>query len=608
MPIHPYTVLPPLGTDQDDEWVKLGFAAQMAASVASDKKVMDGKLGEAQSYYMQALRLNPRNAVATMNLGVVFAQAGHINEALIAGERAHIYDGEAPTSSIIAMNRAIMAFDAERVDEAYEQAKRAAELAKKDAAGNAERLVLAMIASAAGYPQQSVDMYNQVLDVQPDNLQAAANACFAQTLTDCGPKELLRQRKRWHDAASYKGVKQTHYNDRNPARPIRVGYVGGDFKNHSASALFARVLLHHTPTIEMFLYSSLPVDPNTDARTKAFQAACGNRWRDITAMDDEEADKLIRKDRIDVLVDLAAHTAGSRLALFTRKPAPVQVTAWGFAHGTGCPEIDYFLADPVAVKAEERQHYAERIFDLPCIITYEPPDEYNLKGTSMPPIKRNGYFTFGAYSRYEKMGDAFLKACADILRQVPDSKMEFKDSGFKRPYSIRRVQDLMNYPCPKCHGVESESTFDHGECEECKGEGKISIDPTRLLFSMASSQQEHMGTYQQSDLILNLFPHSGGCVVMEQLYMGVPMITLDGTQAGGRSGSSVLTAMGRTEWVAKTVDEYVAKAVEWSERTKELAEARKTLRKELLDSPCIKGYVEAVEAAYATMYKEWCER
>ncbi len=264
MPVHPYTVLPPTGSDQDDEWVKLGFAAQMAASQERDVPRQQSKLAEAQSYYMQALRLNPRSAVATMNLGIVFAQAGHINEALIAGERAHLYDGEAPTSSIIAMNRALMAFDAERVDEAYEQAKRAAVLAKPGPEGNAERIVLAMIASAAGYPEISVEQYNAVLDCQPDNLQAAANACFAQTLTDCGPEALLKQRKRWYEAARFKGKIAPHYNDRDPARPIRVGYVGGDFKMHSASQLFAHVLLHHTPAIEMYLYSSLPVVPDQD--------------------------------------------------------------------------------------------------------------------------------------------------------------------------------------------------------------------------------------------------------------------------------------------------------------------------------------------------------
>ena len=90
--------------------------------------------------------------------------------------------------------------------------------------------------------------------------------------------------------------------------------------------------------------------------------------------------------------------------------------------------------------------------------------------------------------------------------------------------------------------------------------------------------------------------------------MGVPLITLYGTQPAGRSASSVLTAMGRTDWIARTPAEYVAKAVEWSERTKELADARKTLRQELLDSPVVKGYVEAVEQAYKGAWKEWCER
>ncbi len=575
----PYMIVPALGSDQADEWVRLGVNAQVA-----------NRLGEAQGHYQQALRLDPRHALATQNLAIVFAQSNMLNEAMLTIERAALFDG---VHGVIQMNRAMMALEADRIDEALEAARKGAELAPEDVN---VMTALAMTLTSAGESAEAVRVYNRVLDRQPAHPAAGANACFVQTLTTASPAELLLQRKRWHSANAFKGERQPHDNDRNPGRPLRVGYVGGDFKRHSASFIFGRVLLHHTPAVEMFLYSSLPVDPAADPMTKRYQDAAhlgqnpapgavgtewigGSRWRDISQMSDEDADRLIRRDRIDVLVDLAAHTNGGRLALFTRRPAPVQVTAWGFAHGTGCPEVDFFLADKVTVPEEERQFYAEKVVDLPCTVTMEPPEEYQLRGTSQPPLRRNGFVTFGSYARYEKMSEGCLRCFADILRQVPDSRMQFKDHAYRRPHAIRRIMRLME-----------------------------AITPDRLLFSLATSHPDHMLAYQQADLCLDPFPHGGGVVGLECLYMGVPLLTLWGTQPSGRSAASVLTAMGRPEWVARSPEEYVAKAVEWTGRTKELTDARLTLRGELLESPVCKGYVEAVEAAYRGMWKEWCSK
>lgn len=242
--------------------------------------------------------------------------------------------------------------------------------------------------------------------------------------------------------------------------------------------------------------------------------------------------------------------------------------------------MDYFLADPIAIPAEERKDYAEEIVDLPCIVTMEPPEEYNLKGVSPPPCKRNDYFTFGCYSRYEKLSDECLRTFGEILKQVPDSKLLFKDHAFRRPYSIKRVQSLMP-----------------------------DIAPERLLFCLASSHPEHMLAYQQCDLMLDPWPHGGGIVCLEGLWMGVPMITKYGTQPAGRSAASVLFQMGLSKrHFAYTWEEYVDLARELEADRKYLAEQRQTLRDRLLESPVIKGYPEAVEKAYREMWVKWCQK
>lgn len=548
-------IVPPQGSDQADEWVKLGMNEQLA-----------GRLPQAQAHYQQALRLDPRHFIATQNLAIIFAQSNLLNEGLLTIERAAMMDG---THAVIQRNWSLMALMADQI----EVALAAGERGIKMKANNETRIALAMVLATAGRPQDAIQLYNDMLAEDPKHPSASVNACFVQTLTDATPEQVLAQRKKWYDINRYTGAVIPHRNEKS-IRRLRVGYVSGDFKHHSAAMIFSNVLLHHSKDMEVFLYSNLPTDAATDVRTKAFKAI--GEWRDIEKLTDEQADELIRKDHIDILVDLAGHTNGGRLSLFTRKPAPIQCTGWGFAHGTGCPEIDYFFADPVAVPEDERQHYAERIYDLPCIVTYEAPTEYNMNAKSMLPYHKNGWITFGSYARYEKLSDSCLATFAEILRRVPDSRLEFKDHGFKRPYSIRRVQAAMP-----------------------------DIAPERLLFSIQTSHPEHMQTYQQADMILDPFPHTGGVVGMEQLYMGVPIITLYGTQASGRSTSSVLTAMGRSEWIARSKEEYIEKAVALAADIPTLTKVRKTLRDELLNSPVVKDYAKAVEAAYRDMWLKW---
>lgn len=555
----PYIIVPSQGSDQADEWVRLGVESQMT-----------NQLPLAQQRYQQALRLDPRHAVATQNLAIVFAQSNLLNEALLTIERASMFDSK---HGIIFTNWAFMALEADHIDEALAAAQKAVEVAPEEISS---LLALAIISATAGKPKDAVLLYNKILDKDPKHPAAGPNSCFVQTLTDTTAAELLKQRNRWYIANRFEGKIAPHLNIKDPNKILKVGYVGGDFKSHSAAFIFSRILYHHTPAIEMYLYSSLQVQPGLDPKTKKFQEIAGNRWRDISALDDMQADELIRRDGIDILVDLAGHTNGGRLHIFTRKPAPIQVTAWGFAHGTGCPEIDYFFADPIAVPTAERKDFAEKIYDLPCIVTMEPPVEYNLKETSKPPIRRNGYFTFGVYARYEKMSDECILTYAEILRRIPDSKLEFKDNAYRRPYSIRRIMQLMP-----------------------------DIAPDRLLFSIATSHPDHMLAYQQADICLDEWPHGGGVVSLEQLYMGVPLLTLYGTQPSGRSASSVLAAMNRQDWIAKDPAEFIEKAVAMTDDPKMLATARTTLRNELLSSPVVSGYVEAVEQAYRTMWTTW---
>lgn len=569
----PYTLLPPplVGDDQVNEWIKLGTEAYVLKN-----------LQKAAVHYQRALKIDPCNAIANNNLGVVLACAGDLHNSLLAMERATIFDGVEP---VIAANCALINFEVDRMDEARRCSEKAVSLAMEkpdpkketDTAGYIRsRLAYAVISASYGRPQDAIPKYMEMMEVEPTHPAAGPNACFVQTLTNCGPDALLALRKQWREANGWKGRTWPHSNVKDPNRTLRVGYVGGDFKSHSAAMIYSNVLFNHDKSqVEPYLYSTLPTEADKDDMTQKL-IACGE-WRVMVDKTDEEFEDQVAADKIDILVDLAGHTNGGRLAVFTRKPAPIQVTAWGFAHGTGLPEIDYFFADPITVPENERKHYAEKIWDLPCIVTYRPPVEYGIPETSPAPCKKNDFFTFGSFSRFEKLSDDCLACFNAILKRVPNSKLYLKDAAFRRPYSIRRIMEALP-----------------------------DVDRKRIIFGVSTSHPEHIQEFQKVDLVVDPFPHGGGNVAMETLYAGVPLITKYGTQAAGRTASSVLTTIGRKDWIARTDEEYIEKAVEWSGRLDELAAARKTLRSDLLSSPIINGYAQSVESAYRSMWRIWC--
>jgi protein O-GlcNAc transferase len=539
---------PYLITDSDGDWVADGAKAQL-----------ETRFADAEWHYGAALKRDPRDVVALQNLAVLYAQAGKLPEALLAIERAHLLD---PRHGLVYRNWALMALEGGQIDTALEVAREGfRRVPQKET-----RLALALASGAAGLLEESLAHYRALSAEDPSDVVSSGNCCFLQTLLDATPAEFLEQRTAWYAANRFTGPKRPHHKPLN--RPLRVGYVSGDFKLHSAAMIFGAVVLHHERGAP-YLYSNAPHDSACEV-ARRFQAL---PWRDISALSDEQAEALIREDRIDILVDLSGHTSGGRLSLFTRKPAPIQVTAWGFVVGTGVPEIDYFLACPVTVPEDEKRFYAERILYLPCTMTYDPPEHYRIRESSPPPCLLRGHVTLGCYSRAEKLSEACLRAFGEILKAVPESRLRFKDPAFRRPHTVRRVTE------------------------------RVGVD--RLDFLTTSSHREHIEAYAECDLVLDAFPHGGGVAALECLYAGVPLVTLYGRNPAGRLAAGALTAMGRPEWIARGQEEYVHKAVALANDLETLHAVRRTLRQELLGSPVVKGYVGAVEEAYERMASEY---
>jgi predicted O-linked N-acetylglucosamine transferase (SPINDLY family) len=368
------------------------------------------------------------------------------------------------------------------------------------------------------------------------------------------------------------GPKPQHDNDRDQAKRIVLGYVSAEFRHRSAAYSFRPVLENHDKTrFEVICYSGSPAE---DAVTDSFRRAA-DRWRNVLQWSDDQLADCIRADKVDILIDLSGHADGNRLRAFARKPAPIQVTAWGHSTGTGLPTIDYLFSDPVAIPAAVRHLFAEQIYDLPCLMIVEPPPA-GLR-CSEPPVTSNGYLTYGVLNRVSKISDAAIGVWARILRSDVTSRVLIKDK------------------------LIDDASVQHSLLERFAGHG---IAPARISFQGSTSREGHLAAHQSVDVCLDPLPQGGGVTTWEALYMGVPVVAQLGNGVTSRLAGAILSSVGMSDWVAADDDEYVEIAL------RATPDRLRTIRSELpglIERRCSPAeYTRAVEAAYRTMWQNYC--
>ena len=532
-----------------------------------------GRSGEALAFLERAVELAPEHVRGLSDLGLVLESLGRADEALDAGRRALALR---PDNASVLRNLGDLHRAAGHPREATDYLQRALALEPDSSETHHS---IAVLRQLSGDLDGALASFQRALDVDPGFVKAHANMIFVQDLhpqTTLADAHAERRRFQAMHAAPLAARIRPHRNDLDPERRLRVGYVSGDFRRHSAAHAFLPVLPRHDPAVvEVTCYSQSGVEDELTARFRTAAA----RWRKTLGMSDEAVADLIRDDEIDVLVDLSGFSAGNRLLVFARKPAPVQVTAWGYATGTGLDAIDYFLADRVSVPPEHRQHYAEEIVDLPSILGYEAPTD--VPDVAPAPASARGFVTFGSFNRWSKLTLGALDTWARIVAAVPSSRMVLKAGGLDSPENVAKIHQIFG-----AHG----------------------IDPSRIDVLGATGQREHLEAHGLVDVAFDPFPQGGGITTLEALLMGVPTVTLLGERIPGRISGSFLSAFGLDDLVAGSRDAYVAAAVALAGDVPRLARLRGELRDQLMASPLGNGalYTRAVEDAYRAMWRRWC--
>jgi predicted O-linked N-acetylglucosamine transferase (SPINDLY family) len=533
-----------------------------------------GRLDEAVGCYGRALALKPDHVDALNNQGAALQALGQPQAALASFEQSlKLRSNHAETLTNAGISLRILG----RLDEAETQLRRALQLqpAYSEALTN-----LASTLQVAGRLTESATAWRRAMELCPDSPTAHSGLIFMLDMLPEAAAEAQAERHRWNArfGQRWKTEPLAHRNTPDPERRLRVGYVSADFFRHSVATAVMPILRAHDHTqIEVVCYSGV-IAP--DAITAEVQALA-DVWHDVRNLSDDRLVELIQADGIDILVDLSGHSGGNRLPVFGRKPAPVQVTAWGYAAGTGLDAIDAFLADPVTVPAERRHEFAEEVVDLPNMLCFEPPRDVPPVGPL--PAARSGVVTFGSFHRLPRLSNDVLDRWGRLVAAVPGSSMLLKASGLDDAANRERIVAAFGQ-----HGVAAD----------------------RLTILGGTSREEHLAAHQRVDIHLDTFPQGGGVTTLEALTMGLPSVTQLGEGITGRVSASLLTTLGLSRLIAQTPEEYLAIVYRLAGDLEGLARERATLRERLLASSIgnVQVYTRAVEDVYRALWRRWCGR
>jgi predicted O-linked N-acetylglucosamine transferase (SPINDLY family) len=423
--------------------------------------------------------------------------------------------------------------------------------------------------------ERAIASFDNALEIRPESSNVASNRLFVlQNMLDAEPQRLRAELDHWDArfAAHLRDFMAQFPNDRSPDRPLRVGYVSADFRKHVVGWNLLPILTRHDRSrFQIYLYS------NTERRDEMTEKLefCVDGWRNILGVSDDQAAQMVRQDEIDILVDLSLHSAGNRLLLFARKPAPVQVTYLGYAGSTGLRTMDYRLSDPyLDPPGAELSGYSEETIRLPhsywCYQSGGPTPD-----VQPAPSLKNGYFTFGCMTNFSKVSGASLELWGHILAAMPTSHLLMYCGSEPRQ---REVIELLGH-----HGAS----------------------PDRIEFVGWQQWNGYISTYHRIDVGLDPFPRAGGITTCDSLYMGVPVITLAGKTAIGRGGCTVLSNVGLPQLIASSQEDYLKLAM----RAEEWTQLRPTLRERMRSSPLMdaKGFTHGLEAVYRIMWNKWVE-
>ncbi len=572
-------------------------------------RAAEQRWADAAAAYASVIRLAPRAVPAYVNLGVCLASSGDLPAAAAQFREALTLD---PNCGDAALRLADVLDRLGEQDAALASAKRATELAPNDAgalnllasltdrarnAVEAESLYQLAIAhdanhapSLANYAtlrarrgeiERAMPMLRRAVDAAPGEPVPHSSLCmYLNADPTVTPEQVFAEHRRWnarHARPVYHPERQQHEPAGKTDRRLRIGYVSPDWAGHPVARFLLPILeSHDRERFEIHIYDD---SAKPDAFTEQLRSL-GHTWHRVRGVLDETLAERIRADRIDVLVDLAGHTADNRLLVFARKPAAVQVSYCGYPNSTGLDAMDYRLSDIVADAPDfAEQFHSEKLVRLPRpFLAFRPPVE--TPAVAEAPALRNGFVTFGSFHALWKINAPLLRLWSDVLKSMPKSRLLMKADGLEDPAVAKRVAAVF----------------------ETAG---VALDRVRLL-GRAATYAGHLQAYAECDACLDTYPYAGTTTTCEALWMGVPVISQVGQTHPSRVGASLLAALGLSEELCVVPGFESSRAIaQLATNVDRLVEIRRGLRDRFAASPLAdaRSLTLEIERAFVRMWE-----
>lgn len=545
----------------------------------------DGKFEEAKRAFQTALQVYPDDAEILCNMANMLVERSLPEEALLLAERGCKLR---PDHAVPWLLKGMCLQPLWRHEEGLAAAEKAVALAENEGHLADALNLRAIHRRELGETDKAIEDCEHVIKLRPGDSRYRGNLMLFLLSDPRLTPNKLAAAAREHGAAAEAAVHVSRQHerkaiDRNPNRKLRIGFLSPDFRIHAVMH-FLEPLLARLDRDQFEIWSLYLMHREDQVTERARQLS--DHFLSLAGMRLEESVRKVRSLDLDIVIDLAGHSAHNGLPILAAQVAPVQVTCLGFPSTTGMKSIHYRLTDGVTDPAGADDWYTEKLVRMNGFFCcYRPmirrpllqyQEAYAVKPT---PAKRNGYVTFGSCNNLSKLTDDVLRTWARVLAQVPGSKLliEGKDLG-KADFAAKFT----------------------ARCEQAG----IAADRLRLVNLDPKNQYL---TYHDIDIALDPFPLTGGTTSCDVLWMGVPMVTLEGEMFSSRMGVGLLTTIGKPEWIARDVDDYVAVAARLAQDHEALDRIRMAGRPLMENSPVMNEALHAREfgAALRRMWQEW---
>lgn len=567
------------------------------------------ELKEALECYKKAAALEPDNSELVNKIAEIYRNQGRLNKAIELFEYStgSSEDPNVINSSNVALaqiliqknrydaakefldkvlkedpknvNARIILSDLYRKRGDYKQAMiLCRQLLKEDPGMAKVRLNLGVCLQELARFDEAEEQYMRALKDNPDEYQSLSNYLMCIHYNPKRKKEEIFEAHQLWD--QYFGPKERPRRptpvNKNPEKKLKIGFLSGGFMCHPVGWMITRGLEHLSEDkFEIFCYTT---GKKHDYITQRINQAA-DHWRSVVGYNDEIIAGMIEQDEIDILVELSGHAADNRLRTITMEPAPV-IVKWvgGLFNTTGLESVDYLITDWHESPEGEEEFYTEKLVRLPDdYVCYMPPVYAPDVGTL--PYEKNNYITFGCFNNPSKVNNEILDRWAQILNELPESRLLLKSKQYETEELKRRIISHME---------------------------RAGISSDRLIFRGETNHKKHLECYNQIDIALDPWPYSGGVTTCEALWMGVPVVTKPGPTFAGRHSATHLHNAGFPHWIVDSWEEYINTVLGIAENVEQLANLRKTLRSRVAESPLCNArrFAAHLSEAFREMWKQ----